>query len=130
LWGHGWSPLADQGIDRGGGQDVLGCHRAGTEHTGPSLRPGGDDTQVLGGQGQRTAVHDLANSGEQVLPGLGDDTVRTIRDLLRETGVSVFPGILTFAMSGGAVRVTSARPWDQLSAAISRIGSYQAVPVG
>ncbi|MEU1528523.1 pyridoxal phosphate-dependent aminotransferase [Streptomyces fagopyri] len=58
------------------------------------------------------------------------DSYLCFRDILRETGVSVFPTILTFGLSGGAVRVTTARPWDQLSDAITRIGSYLAVPVG
>ncbi|MEW2450975.1 pyridoxal phosphate-dependent aminotransferase [Streptomyces parvulus] len=58
------------------------------------------------------------------------DSYLCFRDILRETGVSVFPGILTFGLSGGAVRVTTARPWEQLNEAITRIGSYLAVPVG
>jgi aspartate/methionine/tyrosine aminotransferase len=56
------------------------------------------------------------------LPGWVDSYL-CFRDLLRLTGVSVFPGILTFCLSGGVVRVTTARRWADLSCAISRIRS-------
>jgi len=49
------------------------------------------------------------------------DSYRCFRDLLRETGVAVFPGILTFCFSGGIVRVTTARRWADLSSAIARL---------
>ena len=50
-----------------------------------------------------------------------NDSYRCFRDLLRETGVAVFPGILNFCFSGGVVRVTSSRQWSDLSRAISRL---------
>ncbi|ARF53274.1 pyridoxal phosphate-dependent aminotransferase [Streptomyces gilvosporeus] len=50
-----------------------------------------------------------------------DDSYRAFRELLRETGVSVFPGVLTFCFSGGTVRVTTARSWADLSAALARL---------
>lgn len=58
-----------------------------------------------------------------------DDSYKCFRDLLRETGVAVFPGILTFCMSGGVVRVTSARRWDDLSTAIDRLHNHLSGPM-
>ncbi len=55
-----------------------------------------------------------------------DDSYRCFRDLLRETGVAVYPGILAFCFSGGNIRVTTAREWKDLSAAFSRINSSAA----
>lgn len=55
-----------------------------------------------------------------------DDSYRCFRDLLRETGVAVFPGLLAFCLSGGVVRVTTARPWPELSSAIERIEALEA----
>lgn len=52
-----------------------------------------------------------------------DDSYKCFRDLLRETGVSVYPGILTFCPDGASVRITTAREWSNLSAAIARIQS-------
>ncbi|MDO0928869.1 pyridoxal phosphate-dependent aminotransferase [Streptomyces sp. TG1A-8] len=59
------------------------------------------------------------------LPGW-DDSYRCFRDVLRETGVSLFPGILTFCFSGAVMRITTARPWDQLAPALDRLGSHLA----
>lgn len=50
-----------------------------------------------------------------------DDSYLCFRDLLRETGVAVYPGILNFCFNGGVARVTTARPWDELSAAADRL---------
>lgn len=50
-----------------------------------------------------------------------DDSYLCFRDLLRESGVAVFPGILTFCFSGGIVRLTTARQWADLSAGLSRL---------
>lgn len=55
-------------------------------------------------------------------PGWNDSYV-CFRDLLRETGVAVFPGILTFCFSGGVVRATAARQWSDLSTALARLES-------
>ncbi|MFL6128909.1 MAG: pyridoxal phosphate-dependent aminotransferase [Mycobacteriales bacterium] len=59
-----------------------------------------------------------------------DDSYLCFRQLLRETGVSVLPGILTFCLSGSVVRVTSARRWPELRAAISRLQERAAVGTG
>ena len=56
-------------------------------------------------------------------PGYSD-SYRCFRELLSETGVSVFPCLLTFCMSGGTCRVTSARPWHQLAKAVTRIKAF------
>lgn len=55
-----------------------------------------------------------------------DDSYRCFRDLLHHTGISVFPGILTFCFSGSYVRVTTTRRWADLSAAMSRLASMPA----
>lgn len=52
-----------------------------------------------------------------------NDSYRCFRDLLRETDVAVFPGILNFCFSGGIVRITTARQWNHLSTAIARLNS-------
>ncbi|MFD9389289.1 pyridoxal phosphate-dependent aminotransferase [Streptomyces sp. NPDC060000] len=57
------------------------------------------------------------------LPGW-DDSYRCFRDILRETGVSLFPGILTFGFSGAVMRVTTARPWEELAPAFDRLGAH------
>ncbi|WP_055697923.1 pyridoxal phosphate-dependent aminotransferase [Streptomyces silaceus] len=54
-----------------------------------------------------------------------EDSYLCFRDLLRETGVSVFPGLLTFCLSGGSVRITSARRWEELSVALDRLADRQ-----
>lgn len=46
-----------------------------------------------------------------------DDSYRCFRDLLRRTGVAVYPGILNFCFNGGVARVTTARAWEDLRAA-------------
>ena len=50
-----------------------------------------------------------------------DDSYLCFRELLRTTGVSVYPGILNFCFSNGAVRITTARPWGDLLPAYLRI---------
>ncbi|MFJ4963923.1 pyridoxal phosphate-dependent aminotransferase [Streptomyces sp. NPDC088729] len=50
-----------------------------------------------------------------------DDSYLCFRRLLHDTGVSVFPGVLTFYLGGGPVRVTTSRPWDDLALAFSRL---------
>ncbi|MGH3185678.1 MAG: pyridoxal phosphate-dependent aminotransferase [Streptosporangiaceae bacterium] len=52
-----------------------------------------------------------------------DDSYLCFRDLLRRTGVSVYPGILNFCLSGGVVRITTARRWADLSRALARFQS-------
>ncbi|MET8136344.1 pyridoxal phosphate-dependent aminotransferase [Streptomyces sp. NPDC005251] len=74
----------------------------------------------------------LAHSGIPVLPPRASinlaarfdgfaDSYTCFRTLLRETGVSVFPGALTFCLAGPVVRFTTAQPWDQLTTALSRL---------
>ncbi|MEV6421254.1 pyridoxal phosphate-dependent aminotransferase [Streptomyces sp. NPDC051662] len=50
-----------------------------------------------------------------------DDSYLCFRRLLHDTGVSVFPGVLTFCLGGGSVRVTTSRPWEDLTLAFSRL---------
>lgn len=47
------------------------------------------------------------------------------RDLLDRHGVSVFPGLLTFCLAGGVVRITTARRWSDLSVALDRIEEFR-----
>ena len=58
-----------------------------------------------------------------------NDSYKCFRDLLRETSVAVFPGILTFCFSGGIVRITTARAWDDLSTAMSRLRSFNQLKI-
>lgn len=53
-----------------------------------------------------------------------DDSYLCFRDLLRETGVSVYPGILNFGFGSGVVRLTTARAWTDLSPALERIRAF------
>ncbi|MEU9123228.1 pyridoxal phosphate-dependent aminotransferase [Streptomyces sp. NPDC048506] len=50
-----------------------------------------------------------------------DDSYRLAGELLRETGVATYPGILDFCFAGGALRITTAQQWPRLAAAISRL---------
>jgi aspartate/methionine/tyrosine aminotransferase len=54
------------------------------------------------------------------------DSYLCFRRLLAETGVAVFPGILTFCLGGGTVRVTTARAWDELERAIEALDRRRA----
>ncbi|WP_338597090.1 aminotransferase class I/II-fold pyridoxal phosphate-dependent enzyme [Saccharopolyspora sp. SCSIO 74807] len=56
-------------------------------------------------------------------PSGWSDSYRCFRDLLRETGVSVYPGVLNFCLSGSVGRITTARRWEELAAGIDRIGT-------
>jgi aspartate/methionine/tyrosine aminotransferase len=62
-----------------------------------------------------------------------DDSYLCFRSLLKETGVATYPGILTFGFGSGAVRITTARSWDELSEASERLavhlGDRKEVPV-
>ncbi|WP_189741686.1 pyridoxal phosphate-dependent aminotransferase [Streptomyces nojiriensis] len=58
-----------------------------------------------------------------MLPGW-NDSYRCFRDLLRETGVATYPGILNFCFSGGAVRLTSARSWQDIDTATRRLSAH------
>ncbi|MEH1016302.1 aminotransferase class I/II-fold pyridoxal phosphate-dependent enzyme [Micromonospora sp. CPCC 206060] len=83
------------------------------------------------------AIEGLTMPGVRVLPARysinlalnfvdSNDSYRCFREVLHHTGVSVFPGLLTFCLSGGIVRVTSAQRWTELAAAIERLGAYGA----
>ncbi|MFD9706407.1 pyridoxal phosphate-dependent aminotransferase [Lentzea sp. NPDC059081] len=50
-----------------------------------------------------------------------DDSYLAFRSLLDRTGVSTYPAILNFCFDGGAVRVTTARPWTDLREAGDRV---------
>ncbi len=50
-----------------------------------------------------------------------DDSYLCFRRLLADSNVSVFPGLLTFCLSGGLCRVTAARGWTDLSQALKRL---------
>lgn len=52
-----------------------------------------------------------------------DDSYQCFRDLLRETGVALFPGILNFCTSGSLMRVTTSRRWEELSAGMERLAA-------
>ncbi|MEU6259170.1 pyridoxal phosphate-dependent aminotransferase [Streptomyces sp. NPDC047043] len=52
------------------------------------------------------------------------DSYLAFRDLLDRQNVSVFPGLLTFCLSGGLVRVTTARRWSELTHALSRMECF------
>ncbi|MCC3769585.1 pyridoxal phosphate-dependent aminotransferase [Streptomyces sp. UNOC14_S4] len=89
------------------------------------------DAAVAGLTGATAAVvppHYSINAAVE-FPGW-DDSYRCFRDLLAETGVSVFPGILTFCFSGGVVRVTTARSWPDLATALALLHArFAATPV-
>ncbi|MER7460023.1 pyridoxal phosphate-dependent aminotransferase [Micromonospora sp. NPDC126480] len=53
-----------------------------------------------------------------------DDSYLCFRDVLRNTGVSVLPGILTFCLSKSIMRVTAARRWDILDEGMRRLTRY------
>ncbi|HUQ54072.1 pyridoxal phosphate-dependent aminotransferase [Lentzea sp.] len=52
-----------------------------------------------------------------------DDSYLAFRSLLDRTGVSTYPAILNFCFDGGAVRLTTARPWADLREAGDRVRS-------
>ncbi|WP_051950780.1 pyridoxal phosphate-dependent aminotransferase [Actinacidiphila yeochonensis] len=56
------------------------------------------------------------------------DSYLAFRDLLDLHDVSVFPGLLTFCLSGGLVRLTTARRWTELTPALSRIERFRRTP--
>ncbi|MFF2393284.1 pyridoxal phosphate-dependent aminotransferase [Nocardia sp. NPDC058114] len=53
-----------------------------------------------------------------------DDSYLAFRDLLDHEGVSVFPGLLTFCLSGGVVRVTTSRRWSELDTGLNRLRAF------
>ncbi|MFI1196326.1 pyridoxal phosphate-dependent aminotransferase [Micromonospora sp. NPDC020750] len=54
-----------------------------------------------------------------------EDSYLCFRELLRETNVSLFPGILTFCLSGAFMRLTTSRPWSDYAEAMPRLRRYQ-----
>src|SRR3712207_2607543 len=63
---------SDDGVEHVTVEHVLDRHRARPEDARATLRPGGDDAQVLRRQRQGPAVDDLADAREQVLARLRD----------------------------------------------------------
>ncbi len=53
-----------------------------------------------------------------------NDSYGCFRELLRTTGVSLFPGILTFCFGGAVARVTTARRWAHLSEGMARVKAH------
>lgn len=62
--------------------------------------------------------------------GAGRDGYVFFRELLQHSGVSVFPGILTFVLSQDLVRFTSARSWHDLSRGLPPLARLAARPSG
>ncbi|HSU16582.1 pyridoxal phosphate-dependent aminotransferase [Longimicrobium sp.] len=58
-----------------------------------------------------------------------NDSYRCFRELLRDTGVAVFPGILTFCFSGGLMRITTSRRWEDLCFGLERLGGRRSMRV-
>lgn len=54
-----------------------------------------------------------------------DDSYVCFRRVLRETGVSLFPGLLLFSLSGASVRLTTSRRWDDYAVALPRLRHHQ-----
>jgi aspartate/methionine/tyrosine aminotransferase len=52
------------------------------------------------------------------------DSYVCFRDILRETGVSLLPSVLTFGFAGPNMRLTTARSWTQLQEGIRRLTAY------
>ncbi|MCM4083540.1 pyridoxal phosphate-dependent aminotransferase [Paractinoplanes hotanensis] len=84
---------------------------------------------------RQQAAEALAAAGAQVVAArysmnlavaLGDDPdgYRTFRDVLDAAGVAVLPGILTFCLGGGWVRITSARHPGVLTESLRKLSSY------
>jgi hypothetical protein len=55
-----------------------------------------------------------------------NDSYLCFREILRESGVSLYPGILTFYYSGAIMRITTASNWHDLATAAARIGEQVA----
>lgn len=54
-----------------------------------------------------------------------DDSYLAFRDILDGYGVSVFPGLLTFCLGGGIVRITTARAWPELDESLKRLERFR-----
>lgn len=59
------------------------------------------------------------------MPGM-DDSYRSFRTLLRDTGVSLYPGALAFRLAGGSLRLTTSRPWPDLHEGLQRLCDWPA----
>lgn len=53
------------------------------------------------------------------------DSYVCFRQILQDTGVSLFPGVLTFCLSGANMRLTTSRRWSDLAGALSSLQRYQ-----
>ncbi|MCC3772866.1 pyridoxal phosphate-dependent aminotransferase [Streptomyces sp. UNOC14_S4] len=56
------------------------------------------------------------------------DSYRLCGELLRETGVAAHPPLLDFCLAGGGLRITTAKQWPRLTAALSRLRPFLEVP--
>ena len=61
--------------------------------------------------------------------GWDEDSYFTFRKLYHETDVAVFPNLLTFGLSGGGFRITSACPWNEIARGTDRLRDAFAVEV-
>ncbi|HTZ44968.1 MAG TPA: pyridoxal phosphate-dependent aminotransferase [Jatrophihabitans sp.] len=59
-----------------------------------------------------------------IMPRDTPDGYVYFRQLLADRGVSVFPGLLTMALSDGVARITTARSWTDLRAGIGAIADH------
>lgn len=50
-----------------------------------------------------------------------DDSYLAFRSILRQTGVSIYPGVLNFYLAGGAFRLTTSRSWPALDEGMGRL---------
>jgi len=88
------------------------------DHASAALREAGADVV--------TARHSMNLVAR--LPGRDDDGYLVFRELLREARTAVLPGLLTFCLSGGWVRVTTARDPALLVESLRRIVAF--IPPG
>ncbi|RLV04410.1 hypothetical protein CTZ27_10645 [Streptomyces griseocarneus] len=56
------------------------------------------------------------------------DSYRLCGELLRETGVAAHPALLDFCFAGAGLRITTAKQWPRLTAALSRLCPFLEAP--
>jgi aspartate/methionine/tyrosine aminotransferase len=90
---------------------------------------------------RRAAITGLRRASMRVFPSRSsinllavqpghNDSYRCFREILRNTGVSVYPGVLGFHLAGGYFRITFARKWSELNASLKRLEKHHhGVPV-
>jgi aspartate/methionine/tyrosine aminotransferase len=97
-------------------------HRRWRHETLVGLRNYASSVLLDAGAEVVTAKHSMNVAAR--LPTLADDGYLAFRDLLRETGTSVLPGLLTFCLGGGWIRVTTARDPALLVESLRRIEQF------